>query len=539
MRLLYPRKPELVGSYAGYRVVRCGDVHYGVPERAYPLDDLEDPEECEQFGVLQGASRAELEERIDRVRRSVPVEFAGWLPAFELAGNCGRHPQFKHTAQPPPGYWFTRSALRAPDELSRWQQILDGLHAVLRLAGVGLCLLTRPLWEMVRGDAHAPLRGRFRVLAAMVRLFFTLWRGGGRLVPILLFLRTRHFQSQLLLAHHRGPVFLPSIPFTYNQNPWVIEIEDPTTLFYPFIHNGQTRKLRIARSPSFPIIKTLLESPECKGIITHMKSTAAMVGQMFGSETIRNKIHYTPLGVRLPERYQRHEPAGPDEPIHLLFTNSWHQLAGSFDLRGGLDVLEAFSVLRQRYPQLRLTLRTELPGLCPRHHRIIEEGWVRVIGRFLTPPEMEALFAESHIFLLPAARVHIVSVLQAMSYGLAVVTSDGWGFREYVTHERNGLVVRGRYGRVSWVDREEGMLREFYEPMHRPDARVVRGLVAAVSRLVEDLSLRQRLGRTARRDVETHYNLERWNAGLKQAFDRALSREPGSGPVETLPCLPR
>src|SRR5438552_2349187 len=118
---------------------------------------------------------------------------------------------------------------------------------------------------------------------------------------------------------------------------------------------------------------------------------------------------------------------------------------------------------------------------------------------------MADLHAKSHIFLLPAARVHIVSLLQAMSYGLAVVASDGWGMEEYITHERNGLVVKGRYGKTSWAD-DTGPVREDYEPTYTPDSRVVDGIIEAVSRLVEDVSLRRRLGRTARQDVETTFN---------------------------------
>jgi glycosyltransferase involved in cell wall biosynthesis len=250
-----------------------------------------------------------------------------------------------------------------------------------------------------------------------------------------------------------------------------------------------------------------------------MKSTAQMVSKLFDSDTIRAKVSYAPLGVPLPERWQHHEES---EHINLLFTNSCHQLTGNFFLRGGLDVLEAFAVLHERYPHLRLTLRTHLPGLEVRHHRIIEKGWVRVIDRFSSAREMEELLRESHIFLLPAARVHIVSLLQAMAHGLAVVASDGWGFEEYVNHGRNSLVVKGRYGKVSWVDEKVGMLRENYTPMYQPDPKVVRGIVKAVSILVENRSLRKRLGRTARRDVETTYNLERWNSGLKEAFDKAL-----------------
>src|SRR5688572_25008152 len=39
----------------------------------------------------------------------IPVEFAGWLPIYDVSGNCGKHPQFTHSAKPPEGYCFTRS----------------------------------------------------------------------------------------------------------------------------------------------------------------------------------------------------------------------------------------------------------------------------------------------------------------------------------------------------------------------------------------------------------------------------------------------
>lgn len=460
----------------------------------------------------------------DDARAAVPVEFAGWLPIYEHAGNCGRHPQFQHTAAPPSGYRFTCSATSV-GRPSRWGRGVGRLSDGVGRAWRALGRLLRPVVGLFRTGAGVGLSARLRVLAAMVRLFVALRRHGARLVPVLIFLRSRHFQSQLLLARYRGLVFLPSIPHTYGQNPWVVEIEDPTTLFNPFFHNGQTYSLRPADSPYFPIIKTLLESEACRGIITHMRSTAALVPRLFGSEKIRNKVHYIPLGVRLPQRWQRHAH-GDGGPIHLLFTNSWHQSPGNFRLRGGLEILEAFAVLHERYPQLRLTLRTSLPILEPRHHRIIEEGWVRVISRFMSAEELSELMAESHVYLLPAARVHIVSLLQAMAHGLAVVASDGWGFEEYVDHDRNGLIVKGRYGKVSWVDEEAGLVREDYEPLFHPDPEVVQGLVEAVSRLVEEPGLRRRLGRRARRDVQTIYNLERWNAGLKEVFDQAVS--PGS-----------
>lgn len=514
-----PVRPEPLGTHNGFELFRLRGLVHAIPQ-AIGQVDLGLEEERRRARVLTGATAEEVKERITRLGDAVPVEFAGWLPIFEFSGNCGSHPQFTHTAEAPPGYRFTCS-LRPTPRPARWRQWLAqltrrGWHAVGKARA-----LTRPLLAIFRRGPKVAWRDRLRVLAAIVRLCHTLLQRGARPGAILRFLQSRHFESQLLLAHHRGPVFLTSMPYTYGQNPWIVEIEDPTTLFYPLVENGNTKELNLRDSPYFPIVKTLLESDQCKGVLTHMQSTARLVPALFASDTIAAKVHYVPLGVKLPQRRQRHIDRDGD-PLHLVFINSWCQVPANFFVRGGLDVLEAFATLKERYPQLRLTLRTELPPLDRYFHRIIESGWVRVIDRFLTDDEMSRLLADSHIFLLPSARVHIVSLLQAMGHGLAVVTSDGWGIQEYVTHERNGLIVPGRHGKTSWADSQAGMLREDYEPTFTTDPQVVEGIVTAVSRLVEDRKLRKRLGRTARLDVQTTYNLERWNEGLRQALDGAL-----------------
>ena len=170
-----------------------------------------------------------------------------------------------------------------------------------------------------------------------------------------------------------------------------------------------------------------------------------------------------------------------DRPLDLLFTCSWHQLPVSFFLRGGLDVLRAFETVHERYPHVRLTLRTRLPELKPRFRKVLEKCWVRVIDRYLPNDDMDDLMRSSHVFLIPAARIHVVSVLRAMAHGQVVVASDGWGFREYVEHGRNGLIVPGRYGKTSWMD-DDGMLREDHAPMFHSSTSVSAGLAAAIWR---------------------------------------------------------
>lgn len=440
------------------------------------------------------------------VRAAVSVEFFGWLPVFKRFGNCGAHPQFSHAETPPPGYQFVRSGYEPLPEAPSPSKIVRALGAVFLSLGVMASTARR----------HGVLR-TLGALWLFARFVLALIRKTGRVLPALRFAHSRHFQSQVL-APRAELAFLTSVPYTYGQNPWVIEIEDPTTLFHPFVENGRTADLDIRASPYFAIVKALLEADNCRGIVTHMRSTAELLPALFRSEIISRKVTYAPLGVELPKGFQTHDEDGP---VNLLFTNSWHQRPDNFFLRGGLDVLEAFDVLRRRYPQLRLTIRASLPKLEERYHRILLDGWVRVIDRFVPAEQMRELQRESHIFLLPAARVHIVSVLQAMSYGQALVVSDGWGMDEYVQHGRNGLIVPGRAGKATWADCEAGMLREDYRPMYTRDKRVVEGLIESIGLLVEQRQVRRRLGAAARADVAARFTLDRWNAALKSAFDKA------------------
>lgn len=87
-----------------------------------------------------------------------------------------------------------------------------------------------------------------------------------------------------MLPRNPGMLFLTSIPYTYGQHPWVIEIEDATTLFFPYLRNGETATVRPAASPYYPIVRST-----CSRIATaaassrHMHSTAEMLPRLFRS----------------------------------------------------------------------------------------------------------------------------------------------------------------------------------------------------------------------------------------------------------------
>ena len=409
------------------------------------------------------------------------IFYGGHLRPFK---HVGHHPQFEHIRYPPPGYEF-----------------VDG---------------RRPSIEAAR-----------RVLNSIAELSWAAIKNGSTLPALAKFIRSRSVRAQVGVPLDVSLAFLPSMPFIFGQVPWVIEIEDTTTLFVPFAKiSGRRQDPRlfgtggIYNSGFLPALKALLQSSSCRGIITHVKSTADSIPALFQDAELAQKVFHIPLGIR---RRMTEKTRPNQEPVTILFTNSWHQGATSFYLRGGLDVLEAYSVIFPKHRGMRLVLRTKLPpDLDQRYRRIIDRCDVQVIDQFLSEPEMEALFNSADIYVLPSARLHVVSVLQAMASSLAIIVSDGWGMAEYISHGRNGLIVRGRYGRTSWME-SNGMLREDYEPLFLTDGVVVNGLAEALSSLITDAGMRRSLAQAALDDIATRFSLERWNHDLATAFDRALS----------------
>lgn len=481
----------LLYAYKNYNIIRHNENYYALPHSIGPVD-LRDDRQCQHPEIIKADNCSELHASIDQFRKAVPVEYAGWLPSFLNFGNCGNHPQFSNINNPPKGYRFTCSKPNH-GKLSLKEYILRYIRLSYSAYSIALAAI------------------KFAILAYL---------NGAQSGDILCFLRTRDFKPQLLLSSRLNLVFLPSVPYTFGQYPWIIEIEDSTSLLFPFVRNGETLHINFQETPYFPIFKTLLESKQCKGIITHIKSTADNLPKLFNSKKISSKITYIPMGIQLPKTF--HVIRKDKEDVHLLFNNSWHQDPRSFFLRGGLDVLSAFDKLRKRYKNIYLTVRSYLPPMDSKYLKIIKDNNVRVITQFMTKSDWTTLIKESDIYLLPSARIHVMSLLEAMSYGLPVVVSDGWGFEEYIRDRINGMIVKGRYNKVAWMDNDTGMLRENYSLMSYPDPIIVDGMVEAVTSLIEDKSLYQRVSYQARADIETKYNLDNWNNAFKSALDKAI-----------------
>lgn len=151
--------------------------------------------------------------------------------------------------------------------------------------------------------------------------------------------------------------------------------------------------------------------------------------------------------------------------------------------KGIYELVKAFAQIAQRFPDLKLVLGgvgeadavRKLAGQLGIAERVELPGW-------LGPESKNAALAASTIFLLPSYHEGMpMALLEAMSWGVPVIATPVGGIPQIVTQEVNGLLI--------------------------PPADIA-ALRAAIERLLEDPTLRVRLGNAARTTIVSGFSLE-------------------------------
>ncbi len=178
----------------------------------------------------------------------------------------------------------------------------------------------------------------------------------------------------------------------------------------------------------------------------------------------------------------------PSEPSFLL-------IARMITNKGIREYIEAIREVKKSYPSVRFSmvggLEENIDGINFKDIQSwISEGLIDYKGNVSdVRPEIE----ECSIFVLPSYREGTPrSVLEAMSMGRAIITTDVPGCRETVIDGISGLLVR---------------------PKNSPD------LASAMIKLIQDSKLRMEMGRNSREYAEKKYNDESVVAQILSQLD--------------------
>ena len=339
----------------------------------------------------------------------------------------------------------------------------------------------------------------------IAKMFFRVI-GSPRRIPIL---------ARCDMVHVDGAM----VPIT--DKPWIVGSIEYASAFFSFDDAWYSR-LSMRNS-----LLRLLSGPKCKRILTlteaSMNSLRLGLGQ--GFESIASKTGVLPPAV--PTRCLLRNPPkkGNDETVRVLFVGNHF-----FD-KGGRELFYAFRRLRKRY-DVELILVTAVPE----HHRdyfdsfvdsIKMEPGVRLYSRVPRQVLWNEYFAKSDIFCMPTYMDNLgYVILEAMANRLPVVTTDMFAFPEIVKDGGTGLLVhtpiasfeKDRLRTQETVQRYcEAVLDEkLFEP-------VVDSLETALSNLIEDGTMRRRMGEAAYKEVEQgKFSVAQRNRHLLEYYSEAL-----------------
>ncbi len=138
--------------------------------------------------------------------------------------------------------------------------------------------------------------------------------------------------------------------------------------------------------------------------------------------------------------------------------------------KGARETIDAYALLKPRYPGLKLVVAGDGPELTGLRRHAAARGAVDVefLGHVSGQAKHDA-FARSHVYVMPSHGEGMpVSVLEAMAHGLPVVTCAVGGIADFFVHGEMGLLAA------------------------RPEAACV---AAALEPLIAGSSLRARIGR--------------------------------------------
>lgn len=285
-----------------------------------------------------------------------------------------------------------------------------------------------------------------------------------------------------------------------NKTPWVLDIEHVTS--FVGLHEDLWRSSRLPRI----IVKKLLESKYCKKIMPHCMASKQSLFDSFSNNKIKDKVE-----VVYPATHDMKIKNKKSKIIRLLFVSS------QFEGKGGFLVLEAFKKLSQRYDNIKLIIKSDVPIIIQKKYSSLNLETHPYLSELLPREKLiPKYYANSDVFIYPSLTDSFgFGILDAMTAGIPVVASDNFAIPEIVDDNRTGFIMG-----VGGTRKDRNIVMNKYTLRKAIDQ-----IIKKVSILIENPNLRRWMGRNAKREIQKgKFSIKERNKKLKRIYEEALRR---------------
>lgn len=297
--------------------------------------------------------------------------------------------------------------------------------------------------------------------------------------------------------------------------PWIIEFESVASFV---IHKLEYWK--IAKK----ILPPLLKQKSLKVLAPWTEAAAkSLLSNIKESEEIRNKIFPVHLCLKNVENREKKKN---DKIFNILFVTTINDNAvdKQFYVKGGRILIEILKKLKNK-TDIKFIIRSTLPT----EYKYIKHYPNVVVYENLLPKEdFDKLFLEADIFLFPCYQSPGLVFLDAMSFGLPILTTNIFANPEMVVDGYNGFLVNfPKTSKVNYLYTAFG-IKDVQTGKEARGDHILDEMVDAFCKktlaLYEDADLKNQMSENSKKLLVGKFSIKKRNEKLKYIFNKIIKK---------------
>jgi len=271
-----------------------------------------------------------------------------------------------------------------------------------------------------------------------------------------------------------------------NKSDWMVDVEH----YWNFASSGELAY----SSKGKRIIKKYLKSNYCKKILAWSEACKKTINDAVEDKVIANKIEVVYPAIKPQEIGKK------TNKITLLFVGRY------FFGKGGHHVLMMFNKLIHKYPNIECIMVSDVPEEWKEY----ENKRIKIFP-MMPQKDLFKLFKKADIFVYGGySDTFGFALLEAMSFGLPLVTASAFARDEIVEEGKTGYIIPTE--EIEWVNGK---------PILQYELNFLMESVSKISKLISNKSLRTRMGKAALKEITSgKFSIKERNKKLRRIYSK-------------------
>lgn len=269
------------------------------------------------------------------------------------------------------------------------------------------------------------------------------------------------------------------------------------------------------------IIKKALEQNQCKFILPWSNWAKETLVNSINCKNLHEKIQVVHYTVR-PKKFQKKQHDG----INMLFVGSSNSMnMQNIQFKNLRETITAFDNISEKYDNVNLIIRSylsrDLKQITNKNPKI------NVIDSVLSKEQLYELYINADIFVNPLHETLGISLLDAMSFELPVISTNIYEIPEAISHMKNGLLIEPSPKMKYYTNTKSpyDYSIKFMKGMQNVSEYMIENIEKYMIMLIEDAPLRQKLGKEARNTIEKgDFSIDKRNEKLRNIFESSIKK---------------